>query len=134
MHSSREHLLAKPFFCSWLSSFRIRVPGGVYYTIGTFLPLIRKCVTPHMYYSYSRLTARVQVDSVSLLSNQLLQSVLCIAVQQNQYGSNFPFKLGGLVYMPLPPPLLLVAYANTSRRFFSDKEAWSICHYPLPYC
>ena len=36
--------------------------------------------------------------------------------------------------MPLPPPLLLVSYANTSRRFFSDKEAWSICHCPLPYC
>ena len=36
--------------------------------------------------------------------------------------------------MPLFPPLLLVAYANTSRRFFSDKEAWSICHCPLPYC
>ena len=67
-----------------------------------------------------------------LLSDQLLQSVLCIALQQYEYESDFLFQFGGLVYVPLPPPLLLAAYANTSRRFFSDKEAWSICHSPTP--
>ena len=46
----------------------------------------------------------------------------------------FLFRLGGLVYMPVSPPLLLVAYANTSRRLFSDREAWSMCHCLLPYC
>ena len=69
-----------------------------------------------------------------MLSDRRSQSVLCIAVQQYEYESDFLFRLGGLIYMPLPPRLLLVAYANTSRRFFSDKEAWSICHCPLPYC
>ena len=34
--------------------------------------------------------------------------------------------------MPLPPPLLSVAYANTSRLSFSDTEVWSITTPPYP--
>ena len=87
----------------------IAVPGRVYYPIvTTFLPLIRNCGTPHMYYSLSRLAASVQGYSVYFLSSdQLLQSVLFIAVQHYEYESDFSFQIRRLGLHATVPSLVV---------------------------